>query len=139
MTQGDCLRTLARLIKTEGELMKKSFCKAALAVFLITSIQASAQYASIAYSTSTGSVGVANQQPDEATAKQVAIQSCNATDCKAVGWVSNSCMALATNFPATKYGWGWDSDLATAESKSMRYCLLNNPNCNVIEQTCSEG
>jgi hypothetical protein len=113
-----------------------------LALFLIsiglTSTKANAQWASIAYSKSTGNEGHTNNWPDQHSAEEDAIHQCNAPDCLIIASHYDGCLALAVGDHIAHYGWAWNVNQTNAEQRSRLYCSQHDTNCVVKASVCSD-
>lgn len=101
--------------------MKPIRCAVVVLVLLFGSVGAAwADYAAIAYSTSTGQYGYSFGQVSRASAERVALQKCKANDAEAVVWVSNGWAAVAVGNDGS-YGTGWSTrSRAAAEKIALR-------------------
>lgn len=76
-------------------------------------------YGAIALSPSTGATGRALDYPDWSSASNAALSWCGYTDCKVVVQMRNACGAIAKS--TSYWGYGWASDLYTAQSNALYY------------------
>lgn len=94
-------------------------------------------YAAIAYSPSTNSWGVANNQYSPAVANNTARSWCTGYDCYS-GVVQNGCIALATSYRGFGFGSGWNSQVAYYNALS--YCQqYSGVSCGLLVWQCTAG
>jgi hypothetical protein len=102
--------------------------------------------AAIAWSPSTSRVGISYRQDSEGQAEHNAVTNCirnhGGSDCKAVGWVSNGCMAIATSLPEKTAGWsgaGFTSSRAAAWNSALLQCRAHGgKSCSVAMAPCTD-
>ncbi|MBF0440568.1 MAG: DUF4189 domain-containing protein [Oligoflexales bacterium] len=99
-------------------------------------------YAAIALSTSTRDWGTAWKFTTQSSATENALKACsrgpnNASDCKLITAVKNSCAALAMGYNA--YGWSNHDNLQTAEANAVSYCNQKTTSCAIATKVCSNG
>lgn len=105
-----------------------------------TTLARSKNYASIAYSTSTGAMGWAKNYATRRAAERRATQECESYsgsgDCRAVVWVRNACAALATARNRS-YGWAWNTNRYKARRRALHECGKRGRFCKVRRVICS--
>ena len=80
-------------------------------------------YGAIAYSPSTGAMGIAYNHGARADADAAAIGFCSKADCVTVAYFSNSCGAIATA-PTGQMATGTGNSGDTAQAFALSSCLL---------------
>jgi hypothetical protein len=94
------------------------------------------KFGAIAYSQTTGHVGVSYGQPTQQVAEWGAVQGCGAPDCQAKIWVNQMCAAMAigqTRIPST----GGGKTKEEAELHAMTDCAQKQAGCRVVRWVCS--
>jgi len=76
-------------------------------------------YGALALSPSTGATGRAWDYPNSREANSAANGACGYTDCRVVASFVNGCGAIASS--PSYWGYGWASDLYTAQSIALNY------------------
>ncbi len=100
-----------------------------------TKAAAADNYAAIAFSQDTGSVGYSIDYGTQAAAEERALEECG-RDCEVVLWVRNACGALATG-DDNGYGTGWATSRQEAERIALSSCNDNVANCSVNRWVCT--
>lgn len=104
-----------------------------------TTLAKSANYGSIAYSTSTGAMGWSTNYRTRTAAERRARRECErysgSGDCKPVVWVRNACAALATASNRA-YGWAWNTRRDRAVQRSLVECSKRGRSCKVRRVIC---
>lgn len=99
-------------------------------------------YASIAYSPSSGLWGTSFRQPTRQAADQQALRNCYAPDCQVQVWVLNSCAALAVGRDNMSqppiYGWAYDRSVIDAQRMAMEQCFNTSRACQMVASICAE-
>ncbi|MDJ0678137.1 MAG: DUF4189 domain-containing protein [Calothrix sp. MO_167.B42] len=104
-----------------------------------TTLAKSANYGSIAYSTSTGAMGWSTNYGTRTAAERRARRECEryagSGDCKPVVWVRNACAALATANNRA-YGWAWNTRRYLATQRALEECSKRGGSCKIRRVIC---
>jgi hypothetical protein len=110
----------------------------AVAVVLSTTGAAWAdEYAAIAYSPSTGSIGYSYNCRSLLQAKNWALEKCQGDDATVVSWARNGYCALALGDTPGAYGQSWGRTQAEAERLALRWCAQNTTYCYIAQSVFS--
>lgn len=97
-----------------------------------------ASFGAIAYSKSTGEVGMSWSQSTRKRAEEDAVTYCGKEDCKPVLWVQGGCAALTKSEKTSAMGYAYYPDKYEAQLYAMRACKRSKAeDCKQLAWVCS--
>lgn len=97
------------------------------------------KFQAIAYSKRKLRYGYAYGLYRSEVAENESLKNCKEEDCKVIGVVKNTCIALSVDKTSGNYFWATGKEKKLSEERSLRNCIESGENCELFISTCPDG